>query len=376
MSFKKSIYEELGIKTIINAAGPRSICGGTRVKPEVLEAMAQASQFFVNICELNEKIGTYIADITGAEAGMVTNGTANALALSAAACMTGTDIGKIRRLPNTEGLKNEIIIQKIHCGEYRYFYTFAGAKLIEVGNINECLAEELNEAINEKTAAIAYLIAPRSLKSGLSLKEVVKIAHARGIPVIVDAAAMLPPKENLRHFINEGADLVAFSGGKFIHGPQSTGILFGQKNLVKAALANANPNHGIGRISKVSKEDMVGLYVSLKLYEESDEKKIIEKHYRTIKPIYNALKNISNIKVSIEYDQINYLLPTVTIQLLKEWKGPGYGELEKSLLNGSPSILVQHFQGSDVLIINPISLQKNEAKIVAECLAKELGRYA
>ncbi|OGT42073.1 MAG: hypothetical protein A3F42_07380 [Gammaproteobacteria bacterium RIFCSPHIGHO2_12_FULL_37_34] len=256
------IYKELGVIPVIHAAGTKTTHGGTRSHPEVFKAMELASKSFVSIEELNRKVGEYIAKITGAEAGMVTSGAASGVVLSIAACMTGMNITKVRQLPNSAGMKDELIVQKIHVGSYSHMYTFTGAKLIEVGNINGCLPEELEAAINEKTVAVNYLLGPRISKVGLSLKKVVDIAHKYNLPVIVDAAAMLPPKSNLRRYIDEGADLVTISGGKMIHGPQGVGLLFGKKDLIDAAFANSSPNHAIGRPHKISREEIVGLYVS------------------------------------------------------------------------------------------------------------------
>ena len=147
---KNPIYKELNIKPVIHAAGTKTTHGGTRMSEDVLWAMNEASKSFVDITELNRQVGSYIAKITGAEAGMVTSGAGSAMVLSAAACMTGEDIFKIRSLPLVEGKisKDEIIIQKIHCGNYTHMYSFTGAKIIEIGNINDCLEEELEGAIN------------------------------------------------------------------------------------------------------------------------------------------------------------------------------------------------------------------------------------
>lgn len=372
---KNSIYEELGVSPIIQAAGTKSSYGGSRMSEEVLEAIFSASRSFVSISELNRKIGKYIAEITGAESGMVTSGAGSGVVLSIAACMTGTNIAKIRQLPNTDGMKDEMIIQKIHRGSYSHMYTFSGAKLIEIGNINECLPEELESAFTEKTAAVNYLIGPRISRSGLSLPEVVKIAHEHNVPVIVDAAAMLPPKINLRKYIEQGADLVTFSGGKMIRGPQATGLLFGRKHLIDAALANANPNHSIGRAHKVSREDMVGLYVALKLYLQSDEREVLDNLNKQLLPIIHLLANVPHVNATIIHDGINYNVPVVIIQFSDGWKGPTGLEFTKKMLDGNPRIFMQYFKELDHLVVNPISLQEGEAEIVAHRLKAEIYNY-
>lgn len=369
----KSVYEELGVQPIIHAGGTRTSFGGSRVRPEVLQAMVEASESFVNILELNRSIGNYIAKITKAEAGMVTSGAASGVVLSIAACMTGTDIAKVRHLPDSTGMKNEMVIQKVHRGHYSHMYTFAGARFVEIGDMVDCLAEEMEAAFTEKTAAVAYLCGPGISQNGLTLPEVVKIAHKHGVPVIVDAAAMLPPKDNLHRFIREGADLVTISGGKMIHGPQGTGLLFGRKDLVEAALANANPNHAIGRPHKVSREDMVGLYTALKLYMESDEQQILANYRKSLQPIVEALREIPGLRVTIEHDEFKYHVPTAVIQLLPEWNGPQVSEIAQVLLDGKPRIFILHDRNMKKLAVNPISLRNDEPEIIARRLIEELG---
>lgn len=363
-----SIFTELGVKTFIHAGGTKTTHGGTRMHEDVLKAIVEASKCFVDVRELNCAIGKYIAKISGAEAGMVTSGAASGLVLSMAACMTGTDIVKVLSLPNAEKMKNELIIQKIHRGAYSHMYTFSGAKFIEIGDINGCLAEELNSAIGEKTAAIAYLLGPRILPIGLSLPEVVEIAHSKNIPVILDAAAMLPPKSNLSKYIQQGADLVVFSGGKFIHGPQATGLLFGRKDLIEAAIANASPNHSIGRPHKVSKEDMIGLYVALKRLMEVDEEELIKKYINILTPILEEIKGIEGLQVDIVSDDVNYNVPNIIINFNDKWKGPTQKQILKILANGEPPIFMQYFKGINHLAVNPISLQDGEEKIIAKQL--------
>ena len=370
-----SIYKEIGVTPIINAGGTKSAYGGSKMSDEVLEAIREASRSFVSMIELNKKIGEYIARITGAEAGMVTSGAASGTVLSIAACMTGTDISKIRRLPDSTGMKNELIIQKIHRGAYSHMYTFSGAKFVEIGNFNECLEEELEGAITEKTVAMGYLFGPRVPRSGLTFSKVIEIAHKYKIPVIVSAAAMLPPKKNLSKYIQEGADLVVFSGGKMIHGPQATGLLFGKRSLVEAALANASPNHAIGRPHKVSKEDMVGLYAALKSYIEIDEEKMFKNFIHLLQPIIKALSDIKGIKAEIIHDEINHHVPVIVIQFDPEWLGPSGAEISTILLQKNPRIFIQYFKELGHLVVNPVSLQDGENEIVAMRLREELTLY-
>ena len=227
-----AIYEELGIRPIINAAATLTRLGGSRMAPEVLAAMNEAAESFVHIDHLQRAAGEYIAEVTGAEAGYVVNGAAAGLTLGAAACMVGLDVGKMDSLPDTTGMKNEIVVQKGHRNFYDHAIRAAGATFVEVGYLGYpgaggTYAWQIDEAINDRTAAVACPIF--RTPGTLTLPEVAEIAHAKGVPVIVDAAAELPPRSNLKRFIDEGADLVAFSGGKVIGGPQSSGILAGRR---------------------------------------------------------------------------------------------------------------------------------------------------
>ena len=288
------IFARLGVPTIINAAGPATRLGGGRADPEVAAAVAEAMGHCVAIDALQERASQIIAQHTGAEAGLVTSGAAAALLLGAAACLTGLDPGRMGRLPHVAG-RNRILIPRSHRNLYDHALRTAGAELVEVGiadrfsgaGVRDTEAWELGAAIDERTAAIAYVAQPHSQPP---LERVIAEAHGRGVPVIVDAAGRLPPQSNLRAFVAAGADLVCFSGGKAIGGPQGTGILCGRRRLVGAAalqlfdqdvlpelwrppawiadeppMAGA-PHHGIGRPCKVGKEQIAGLLVALQRF--------------------------------------------------------------------------------------------------------------
>ena len=212
-------YRNLGVTPIINASGSVTRLGGSRTRPEVLEQMAGTARVMVNIDELNRKAGEEIARLVGSEAAMVSSGAAGGLLLQAAACIAGSDPVKMQRLPETEGMKNEIIMQTTHRFPYDHAYRAAGAKIVEIGNYLFNHPWELEGAINERTAAVAYLCAPFTSKRVMPLAQVCEIAHAHDVPVIVDAASMLPPRANLQRYLRDGADMVIFSGGKGVRGP-------------------------------------------------------------------------------------------------------------------------------------------------------------
>lgn len=373
-ALSNKVYTDLGVIPVINAAGTKTTHGGTFLSDGVLNAMSQASRSFVSIEELNRKIGEYIAKITGAEAGMVTSGAASGMVLAAAACMTGLNKAASKLLPNTDHIiKKEVITQKIHVGDYTHIYSFSGARVIEVGNINSCISEEIEFAINEKTAAIAYLFGPRIIQTGLSLKEIVRIARSNGIPVIVDAAATIPPLVNLKKYIDDGADLVTISGGKFIRGPQSTGILFGRKKLIEAAMLNANPNYSIGRPHKVSKENMIGLYTALKELENLNLDSMFQVYTQSLQKVKKHLDSIKGIKTTITFDNINYNVPVLIIEMLPYYIGPTSQKILELLMSGTPRIFMQYFKGINHLVVNPISLQEDELLPLAIRLCEVLS---
>ena len=368
------IYEEIGIRPMIHAGGTNTDHGGSKMRPEVIEAMAHASQSYVPIAELNGKVGDFIAQLTGAEAGMVTAGAGSGIVLSSAACMTGTDKAKILQLPDTRGMKTEIVIAKAHRGGYSHMYTFSGASLVEVGDAHEWSTDELDAAINEKTAAVAYLLAPRVSRRGPTLRETVDVAHGRDVPVIVDAAAMLPPKSNLGRYIADGADLVTVSGGKDIRGPQATGMLFGRKDLIDAALANHSPNHAIGRPQKVSREQMVGLWMALKLYVEHDEDAEIAGYRDALGPVVEALEGIDGIEVTIRQDHFRFFLPNAVVKFTSGWNGPSGSDVRTAMMNGDPRIGIRFDPDHNELEINAFNMQVGEPEIVGARLREELQR--
>ena len=330
------IYDELGVPRVIHAGGPTTAHGGSLMLPETFEAMAEAGRAFVPLDTLNRRIGAYIAEVTGAEAGMVVAGAAAGMVISMAACMTGTDVAAVRRIPDTTGLKDELVIQKVHRGPYSHMYGFTGARFVEVGNVVSCLPEELDAAITDRTAAVAYLFAPGNPRGGLTLPQVADIAHSRGVPVIVDASMTVPPRDNLKRFIREGADLVAMSGGKVIRGPQATGLLYGRADLIEAAHLNNSPNHAIGRPSKIAKEEMVGLYAALRSYMDSDEEEMLREFHDLVEIIVDDVGELDGVRATVEFDDDRYFVPTAVIGFEPDWQGPDVQTVVDALLAGDP----------------------------------------
>lgn len=270
VSGETGLYGRIGVNRIINASGATTAVGGTLMVPEALAAMNEAAQSFVVIKELNARVGEAIAKATGAEAGYVTSGSASGMLLAVAACITGTDRARAKRLPDTRGMPNEVIIHKSHHLSYEQMFRAPGATLVEIGGLNRTEEWELESAINERTAAIAYIDSFNVGQGALDFDTVVEIAHRHGKPVIVDAASTLPPAGHLTRWISQGADLVIYSGGKGIRGPQDSGLLAGRKDLIDAAVIHGSPNAGIGRGMKTSKEAIAGLFAALEWFTTHD----------------------------------------------------------------------------------------------------------
>ncbi|MDP3062741.1 MAG: aminotransferase class V-fold PLP-dependent enzyme [Chloroflexota bacterium] len=366
------VYQRLGVKTIVHASGTTTRFGGTLLLPAALEAMAEASLAFVDIDELNARAGEALARVCGAEAGLVTSGAAAGLVLQAAACMTGADPAKVARIPDTEGMRNEIVIQRGQRIQYDQAYRQAGAKLVEVGYPRRCAPWDLEGALNERTAAVAFIETPYTSPELLSLPAVAEIAHRHGLPVIVDAASTLPPKDNLRRFVREGGDMVIISGGKGVRGPQSTGILAGRKDLIEAATLNSSPNAGIGRPMKTSKEEIVGLVTALEHYDAHDEEPDMRRWRAQMQQMVDALVEIPGIRPVVEHDRHNHLIPHAVVYFDGSWRGPSTPELLARLRQGDPPIYMSAGGFAGELVVDPFSLQEGEVEIVARRLYQVL----
>lgn len=287
---KRDLFKELGVTPIINCRVTYTALSGSLMLPEVMEAINQTAHDFADMYELQDKAGEKIAEMLECEAAMVTSGAAGAMTLATAASITGTDPEKIRLLPNLPGPQPEVIIQKSHRLGYDHAIRNCGVKMVEVEG-----PDEMEQAINENTVlAFFYNAASRH---SISHEEFVAIGKRHNIPTFNDAAADVPPVENLFKYQKMGFDLVTFSGGKMIRGPQSAGLLFGRKDLIEAAKLNHSPNSDtIGRGMKVNKEEIFGMYAALKSYLERDHEKEWQKWLDWQQRIADHLKSIPTLK--------------------------------------------------------------------------------
>jgi D-glucosaminate-6-phosphate ammonia-lyase len=371
------VYEKLGVRPVIHASGTTTRYGGSIMRPETIEVMREAAQTLVNIDELNEAAGAAIARILGAPAALVTAGSTAGLVLQAAACMTGDDPARITRLPDTTGMRREFVIQRAHRFSYDQAYRVPGGVLVEIGLGRRTALFELENAITERTAGVVHLVSPFTSPPGvLSFEEVREVAHARGVPVLVDAASMLPPRDNLFRYLRGGADLVIFSGGKGIRGPQSTGILAGRRDLVRAATLNASPNQAIGRAAKTSKEEIVGIVNALELFLAEDEAAEMARYRDVCASIVDTLRDIQGLRAVVEQDSVNRVIPHAVVYFEPAWKGASGKAVRLALAAGEPHIYVQQgaLQGgyADEISVDPINLQPGDEKIVATRLREEL----
>lgn len=398
-----NVYEELGVGTIINAVGPATRLSGSIMAPEVAEAMKQASQYCVDIAFLQARACEIIAEVTGAEAGYVTSGAAAGLLLGTAACVTGLDPNKMNRLPDTTGMKNEVIMARSHRNFYDHAVRSVGIKLVEVGiadrfsgaGVRDTEAWEIAAAINENTAAVNYVAYAHSQPL---FEEVVEVAHAAGVPVVVDAAGQLPPADNLKRFIAAGADLVAFSGGKAIRGPQSSGILCGRWDLMSAAALQhldmdiyhaqwnppANlidkdslpgaPHHGIGRPCKVGKEEIVGLLTALRLFVEEAPEQRRQRWLDLMEALVQAGQGIAHAEIGVVADRKRAEIPVVHLRLDEEALGQSALDVVRQLQDGEPSIHANPTHVSEgIIAFGPMCLKEGEPEIIAQRLKELLG---
>ncbi len=358
------IYERIGVKPVINGVGTVTVLGGSIMPPEVVEAMNQAAQNFVLLPELQTKAGEYLARLIGVPACMISCGAASAITCGTTACVTLGDDEKLRRLPDTTGMKNEIVIQKAHRCGYEAQMALVGTKFVWVET-----REELDRAINDRTA-VMFFLNKADPDGRIKRDEWVKVAKSRGVPTLNDAAADVPPSSRLKSYVvDEGFDLVIFSGGKGLIGPQGSGLLLGRKDLVAAAQKGISPAGGIGRGMKVGKEEIAGVVAAVERYLRVDhaaERRMLDKRADEVMATLSSVKGITTRK---EIPEIANRVPHVAV----EWEGgkASPSEVGRMLREGDPSIHVGG--GGKGLMISMWMLRGDEHKIIAKRLKEILG---
>lgn len=294
-------YEDLGVPTVINAATTLTALGGSLMPPEVLDAMRDAAGSFVDMHELHLAAGRRLAELTNNEAAYVTAGCAAGLVLAILGARTGGDPRAIRTFPGRSERPYEVIMHAAHRIPYDPAVQLAGAAILQIGDIKQTFAWELEAAISERTAAVLYVVNSSLPQVALALGEVVDIAHSRGIPVVVDAAAQLPPVENLWRFTRDaGADAAVFSGGKALHGPQASGLMVGKAGFIEAARQNGAPYQRWARALKVGKEEIAGLVAAVTRFVSLDHDVEYDRSLRRVQGWREAFEDFAGVSLTVE----------------------------------------------------------------------------
>jgi D-glucosaminate-6-phosphate ammonia-lyase len=392
------IYERLGVKKRVNGAGLLTRLGGSLMAPEVLDAMRDAAGAFVDMAELQTRASEVIARHTGAEAGIVTSGAAAAITLATAACLTRLDVTRMERLPDTEGMPNEVIMFRAHRTGYDHAIRAAGARIVEVGfndrtagsGVRGLEGWEIEASIGPRTAAIGYAANPTRQPS---LAAVVAVARKHNLPVIVDAAAQLPPRSNLKYFISQGASLVAYSGGKAIRGPQGTGILCGEKELVAAALIqqldmdilietwappvglldgffkDRLPHHGLGRGFKVDKESIAGLLVALERFTSADDVGDNARREVQLEALLKLIPNLRHTRPTLLSAAMTKRYPILEIQFDEPALGFDAAEISRRLQRQpTPVHLGERRLQEGILLVDASGLRPGDEQTIAKAL--------
>lgn len=365
---KRDLFSELGLRRFINAAGTYTFMTASLLPEEVIEAMVAASKEFVLLDDVQDKVGERIAAICHAEAATVTAGCWSAMVLGTAGVLTGKDQKKISQLPDVSNMKSEVITQKSHNTGYVHAITNTGIKVVPVET-----AQELENAINEKTAMLWFLnyAAP---SGSIQHEEFVALGKKHNIPVMIDIAADVPPVENLWKYNDMGFDLVCISGGKGLRGPQSAGILMGKKDLIEAARLNAPPRGGnIGRGMKVNKEEIFGMYAAIDRYVNLDHEKEWKIWEDRVAVIENAAKKVNGVTTTVSVPPIANHTPTLTISWDINKIKVTREEFQNRLRKGNPSVEV--VAGKDNSInITVFMLEPKQEKMVASRIYEELSK--
>ena len=398
----QDIYASLGVKRRINAAGTLTRLGGALMDEEVIAAMAAAARASVDIAELQAAGSRTISRLTGAQAGIVTTGAYAALTLAAAAAMTRWEISRMAALPQTEGFANEILLPRTHYTGYAHALRASGARLVDIGHndrgtgagVRGLESWEIESAITPRTAAFAFSASPSNLSD---LPVVVRTCQSKNIPVIVDAAAQLPPKSNLRRYFDLGADLVAFSGGKAIGGPQASGILAGRRDLVGAALVQqldmdvspetwappdlidlkemkGIPHHGLGRGFKAGKEEIVGLLVALERFAAMDVGVDMQARERQLAALAALLGDLPHVKATLLPAGATGRYPLLELAFDEKALGANAYALSKRLHAGAPPVHLSERRAYEgILVVDPAGLRPEDAAVIAHAV-RALGK--
>ena len=365
----RNFLRELGVRPIINGAGVYTMFTGSLMLPEVVDAIRQMSKDFVRIDELHDRIGERIAKLLGAEAAMVSSGAFGAMQVGTAACITGDDPERIKRIPDIRGMKNEVVTQKSHWFPYNHAIRNCGVNLIEVET-----RDEIEAAIHERTALLLFLNKGEN-QGQVKMQEFAEIGKKHGVPTMNDIAADVPPVENLTKSLKLGFDLVAVSGGKGIRGPQSSGLLYGRKDLIGAARMNTLPNSDtFGRGLKVNKEEMVAVMVAIENYVHRDHEADWREWERRVKTMDDRISKVKGAKTERFLPEIANQVPHLRVSWDQAVVKITPDEVKQRLRGGNPSIeLIPGGYVPDTLEIASWMMKPGDAETVGRRIAEELG---
>lgn len=357
------VYTRLGVRPFINTTATLTINGGSRMLPEVIAAIEQASHFHVNMDELMDGASARLAELLKVEWGLVTAGAAAALSHATAACIAGSDPEKMQQLPDLRGLKNQVIMPRESRNVYDQATRTLGVEIIEVDSV-----AELESALGPRTAMI-QILGVHFGSARFGLREVAPIAKRAGVPILVDAAAdyLIVPNP----YIALGAELVAYSGGKILRGPSTAGLLVGRKDLVQAAWANSAPHHAFGRAMKVSKEEIVGMVVAV---ESFLRKRNLQEEFKEWEGWYahitSRVQTVAGVSTKVNPPQRGGPFPTLTVTWDPTRVGLSAGEVGKLLANGEPRIMSHAAGEGNSFVLRPVALRPDDHKAVAERLVE------
>ncbi|ANY79611.1 hypothetical protein BB934_16400 [Microvirga ossetica] len=369
---QNDIRPDLGLRPIINVSGTMTSLGASIVVPEAVATVSAILPQFVEIGDLQKKASRTIARLCGAEAGFVTASCSAAITLAIAGAMTGCDLAAVERLPNTDGLKNEVLIMTGHMVGYgapvEQGIRLSGAKVVPVGQATSAHGYQLNGAINERTAAAVYVVSHHTVQYGqIPLKEFVEICHARGVPVIVDAAS----EYDLKGFLATGADIALYSSHKFLGGPTG-GIVAGRTELVRATYMQ---NMGIGRGMKIGKEGILGTIAALEAWEKRDHAAVRERETRYLELWEQTLSGRPGVTPIREADPTNNPLDRLKVAIEPKGAHITAWDLADALAAGQTPIIVRdHEVEHGYFYLDPCNLHPGQERIVAERLVEELDK--
>ena len=361
------------MRPVINAAATLTRLGGSLMPPPVLEAMRAGAESFVDLLELQQRVGERIAELTGNEACYISSGAAAGIAIAIAGCIAGREPDAVHRLPDIEAPRPEVVVHRAQRNGYDQAALQTGVRLVEVGQVSNTLVADLETAISERTACVLYFAGAHFATGALPLEDVIAVARARTVPVLVDAAAQIPPISNLWRFTRElGADAAIFSGGKGLRGPQSSGLVLGRRSIVDNCIPNGPPNHSLGRPMKVGKEEMLGILAAVEWSLQQDEPALLARYEQTVQCWIDGLSDLPGVRVERGYpSEAGQPHGRAIVRL-----GPGSSltraELVAALWNAEPRIAVGE-DGPDTIALNPQTLEPGEDELVLAALRRLLG---